>query len=297
MARAPRRDGVPGSYGPLALTGTHWLEDYPDGRLPDIPGLWTDQEDGVLLTAAPEDGLSLDGKPFTGEVRLDAEPGSAADARVGLDERRFVVAWCAKGSGAYATSTPPPRRARPSRASRRRRTTSLVGAGALHAVRREPDRTCGERGRSRPRSGARRHPRLHPGRRGPHAPGVGGERRLAVGRVRRHHHGDSSYRFRFLRPAAPDAEGRTTVDFDRAVLPPCAFADHFICPFPPPGNTLGRGRSGGGAHAALTIHFATPSTPSAHSSKLSRRLECPDDRHAIRTPESGKINCRWWNVS
>ncbi|MFJ2892032.1 DUF1684 domain-containing protein [Streptomyces sp. NPDC087305] len=23
------------------------------------------------------------------------------------------------------------------------------------------------------------------------------------------------------------------------MLPPCAFAEHFICPFPPPGNTLG----------------------------------------------------------
>jgi uncharacterized protein (DUF1684 family) len=50
--------------------------------------------------------------------------------------------------------------------------------------------------------------------------------------------GNGSYRFRFLRPAAPDAEGRTTVDFNRALLPPCAFADHFVCPFPPPGNTL-----------------------------------------------------------
>ncbi len=51
--------------------------------------------------------------------------------------------------------------------------------------------------------------------------------------------GDGSYRFRFPRPAAPDAEGRTTVDFNRSLLPPCAFADHFVCPFPPPGNTLG----------------------------------------------------------
>ncbi|MET9455740.1 DUF1684 domain-containing protein [Streptomyces canus] len=49
---------------------------------------------------------------------------------------------------------------------------------------------------------------------------------------------DGSYRFRFLYPSAPDVEGRTTVDFNRALLPPCAFADHFICPFPPPGNTL-----------------------------------------------------------
>ena len=50
--------------------------------------------------------------------------------------------------------------------------------------------------------------------------------------------GHGSYRFRFLRPAAPDAEGHAAVDFNRALLPPCAFADHFICPFPPPGNTL-----------------------------------------------------------
>ncbi|MBB6416601.1 hypothetical protein HDC93_002184 [Streptomyces sp. AK010] len=49
--------------------------------------------------------------------------------------------------------------------------------------------------------------------------------------------GSGSYRFRFLYPAAPDAEGRTTVT-STALLPPCAFADHFVCPFPPPGNTL-----------------------------------------------------------
>ncbi|MEV7714647.1 DUF1684 domain-containing protein, partial [Streptomyces sp. NPDC088270] len=50
--------------------------------------------------------------------------------------------------------------------------------------------------------------------------------------------GSGSYRFRFLRPSAPAGDGGVTVDFNRALLPPCAFADHFICPFPPPGNTL-----------------------------------------------------------
>jgi uncharacterized protein (DUF1684 family) len=48
--------------------------------------------------------------------------------------------------------------------------------------------------------------------------------------------GAESYRFRFLYSAAPGADGSTTVDFHRAQLPPCAFVDHFICPFPPPGN-------------------------------------------------------------
>ncbi len=50
--------------------------------------------------------------------------------------------------------------------------------------------------------------------------------------------GTDSYRFRFLRTPAPAADGTVPVDLNRTLLPPCAFADHFICPFPPPGNTL-----------------------------------------------------------
>jgi uncharacterized protein (DUF1684 family) len=50
---------------------------------------------------------------------------------------------------------------------------------------------------------------------------------------------DGQFRFRFLPLVAePDASGGVLLDFNRAVLPPCAFADHFSCPFPPPGNTL-----------------------------------------------------------
>ncbi|MGW0876962.1 DUF1684 domain-containing protein [Streptomyces sp. NPDC002740] len=49
--------------------------------------------------------------------------------------------------------------------------------------------------------------------------------------------GVSSYRFRFPYSGAPDADGRTTVDLDRAVAPPCACADAFLRPCPPPGNT------------------------------------------------------------
>lgn len=51
--------------------------------------------------------------------------------------------------------------------------------------------------------------------------------------------GSQSYRFRFLELPLPDRAGRTTVDFNRAYLPPCAFSDLFACPFPPPDNRLG----------------------------------------------------------
>ena len=50
--------------------------------------------------------------------------------------------------------------------------------------------------------------------------------------------GADSYRFRFLRLPAPDADGAVTVDLNRAYLPPCAFSDHYVCVFPPPQNRL-----------------------------------------------------------
>ena len=39
---------------------------------------------------------------------------------------------------------------------------------------------------------------------------------------------------RFLYADAPDADGWTTVDFNRAYNPPCAFNPHTTCPLPPP---------------------------------------------------------------
>jgi hypothetical protein len=43
---------------------------------------------------------------------------------------------------------------------------------------------------------------------------------------------------RFLYADAPDEEGWTTVDFNRAYNPPCAFNPHTTCPLPPPDNRL-----------------------------------------------------------
>lgn len=48
--------------------------------------------------------------------------------------------------------------------------------------------------------------------------------------------GTESYPFRFLRLPAPDEDGNVEVDLNRAYLPPCAFSDHYVCVFPPPGN-------------------------------------------------------------
>ncbi|WP_030779019.1 DUF1684 domain-containing protein [Streptomyces sp. NRRL S-920] len=233
-----RTETVSAPYGPLSLLGTHWLADHPDGSIPDIPGRWAETSDGVVLTARAEDGLTVDGQPLTGEVLLGADSGPVAAARVRHGERRLVVIH---REGLWAV-----RDFDPDAAARRAfKGVDVTAYDARWAV----------PGRFTP-YGENRTVRVGNADGKERGLGLGGELSFRLGGVehtlRVSVEGDgslwavfadatsgiSSYRFRFLRPTAPDAEGRTTVDFNRALLPPCAFADHFICPFPPPGNTL-----------------------------------------------------------
>ncbi|MFI9255322.1 DUF1684 domain-containing protein [Streptomyces sp. NPDC053069] len=233
-----RVEKVSAPYGPLALTATQWIEDYPEGLLPDIPGSWVADDDGVVLTAAEADGLTVDGRPFAGGIRLAADLGPEAGSRVALAEKRLVVlvregVWGVRVydpeaearrafKGIEVTAYDPrwsvpgrftpydgTRTVRVGNADGRERGLALAGELAFALAGRELTLRVAQQGD------------------GP---------LWAV--FADATSGDTSFRFRFLHPPAPDAEGRTTVDFNRAQLPPCAFADHFICPFPPPGNTL-----------------------------------------------------------
>jgi uncharacterized protein (DUF1684 family) len=233
-----RTETVSAPHGPLALTGTHWLEDYPEGRLPDIPGQWSTADDAVTLVAGESDGLTVDGKPFTGEIRLGADSGPLINSRVAHGERRLVVlvregVW---GVRDFDPDSPARKAFRGIEATPYEPRWSVPGRFTPYGE----DRTV----RVENADGRER------------GLGLGGELAFTLDGQDRTLQvsvqgdgslwavfadttsGNSSYRFRFLYPAAPDAEGRTTVDFNRAQLPPCAFADHFICPFPPPGNTL-----------------------------------------------------------
>ncbi|MYW69638.1 DUF1684 domain-containing protein [Streptomyces sp. SID8379] len=216
-----RTASVSAPYGPLSLTGTHWIDDHPDGRLPAIPGTWRVDGDTVVRT--------LDGE----ETRL------GADATVTLGERRLVVIV---REGLWGVRDFDP--ASPAR-------TAFVG---IDATPYDPDWSV--EGRFTPYEGGHTDIRVENADGRKRALGLAGE--LAFTLAGQEHtlqvaqqpdgrlwavfadatSGRSSYRFRFLYPQAPDAEGRTTVDLNRATLPPCAFADHFVCPFPPPGNTL-----------------------------------------------------------
>ena len=50
--------------------------------------------------------------------------------------------------------------------------------------------------------------------------------------------GRDTYKIRFLYADAPSADGRVTLDFNRAYNPPCAYNPFTTCPVPPPQNRL-----------------------------------------------------------
>ncbi|MFG2116398.1 DUF1684 domain-containing protein [Streptomyces sp. NPDC048718] len=244
-----RTAAVASSYGPLSLTGTYWLSDFPDGRIPSVPGDWRADGDEVVLTpdvgavetgegAGAEGALTVDGAPLTGPVRLTADHAPVHESRVASGGRRLVVM---RREGEWAV-----RDFDPDSAARR----------AFRGIEATPyDESWVRSGVYRPYP-EDRHVRVENADGKERGLGLAGE--LVFDLHGAEHSlqvavegdgtlwavfadatsGRDSYRFRFLRPAAPAADGSVIVDFNRALLPPCAFASHFICPFPPPGNTL-----------------------------------------------------------
>ncbi|MFE6688152.1 DUF1684 domain-containing protein [Streptomyces sp. NPDC057743] len=237
--REERRAAVSGPYGPLALAGTHWLADHPEGRIEGLPGHWTVAADGaaVVLAAAPADGLTVDGTPAAGEFRLDVDAGPEV-ARVTHGARRLVVL---RREGLWAVRDFDPD-------APTRRAFAGIDAYAHDArwVRPGLFRPYAERQAIQvPNADGRQRGFVLGGELAFTLDGDEHVLKVAVepdgslwAVLADATSGTDSYRFRFLRPPAPAADGTVAVDLNRTLLPPCAFADHFICPFPPPGNTL-----------------------------------------------------------
>ena len=245
-ARAP--------HGPLALTGTHWLADLRGG-VPGVPGRWERQGNCVILTAARHDGLEVDSVALDGPVRLcpDTAPkpsvithggrllvlilregeyavrifDPASQSRAvfaGIDAHPYDEQWTLP---ARFTPFAAPRTVAVPNADGRERGLALAGVVTF-----TPPSVTGPDGAEGQGAGGE---------------GGGGERTLQVSQAEDGSlsavFADASsvrgaFRFRFVSLPAPGPDGSTVLDFNRAYLPPCAFADHFICPLPPPGNQL-----------------------------------------------------------
>ncbi|RAG85845.1 hypothetical protein DN069_10100 [Streptacidiphilus pinicola] len=229
-ARAP--------YGPLSLTGTHWL-DAPRRAGRELPGHWlVDRPAGnVRLTAARHDGVSVDDTPLDGTVRLCPDGGTAAP-RVTHGGRRLELITRTDG---YAVRVFDP--AAPAR-------TLFAGIDAFPY---DPGWVVPARFVAFPsdhtvplaHSDGRTRPAVFAGtltfRRGGAAATVTVQRAadgvlsLSLSDATRSAERND---FRVVEVLAPDRAGWTVVDFNRAQLPPSAFAGHYLCPLPPAGNKL-----------------------------------------------------------
>lgn len=231
-ARAP--------HGPLALTGTYWLADLREG-VPGVPGRWELQGSCVILTATRHDGLEVDNTPLDGSVRLC--PDSAPKPSLVTYGGRLLLLILREGEYAVRVYDP---------ASETR--TSFAGIDA-HAYAPEWSLPARFTPYQQPRTvnvgnaDGRERGLALAGTVAFTAPGAADGSTLQVGQdedgalsavfADAGSGRDGAFRFRFVSLAAPSAgDGATVLDLNRAYLPPCAFADHFICPFPPPGNTL-----------------------------------------------------------
>lgn len=220
---------VAGPHGIAALADTVWLS--ADARPVDgVAGRWRADGDAVVGTGLEGSGYErTDGTPIPGTVTLHA--GETLRAGDGL-----LRAFAREGIPALRRIDP--------HAERRVRLQSIAAwrpdpawvVQARWTPRDEPievEQVDGHR--TTQRGAGTLDFTLHGERRALTA--TRGEGELAI--VFRDATGDDdAYAFRFLRPALPDDAGRTTLDFNRSFLPPCAFSDHYVCPMPPPGNRL-----------------------------------------------------------
>ncbi len=223
--------------GPLALVNTQWVD--AEQTIWGVPGRWAPAPaGGLLVTADASDGIVVDGEPVDGTVRVrgkdDPQPSSIVfdDHTTG-----FVIAG---ENGAYAL------RVWDSQSE------AIESFGGIDAFPYDPSWVV--TGTFREIEGGTtvgfEHLKDDGATRDEVVPGEirfthdGVEYDIAAFKSGRALQlvfsdataGDSTYsvgRFLFL---APNPDGSITLDFNTAILPPCAFSYNFNCPLPPKQN-------------------------------------------------------------
>ncbi|MFC9064888.1 MULTISPECIES: DUF1684 domain-containing protein [Streptomyces] len=238
--RRARERSLAAPHGFLAITSMRWLTPEPT-RFDDAPGAWSTGDDGaVLVTLADGETLTVDGEPVHGRHRFDALADGGSVFPVSGD---LVIEVARRGGQALLrprdpanplrtgfTGTPvfapDPAWARPGRFlpfdAPRPVTVGAVVEGLEHVLE-APGQVEFELD-----GAAHRLTAFNGGR-----PGA-----LSV-LFTDATSGVSTYAAnRSLSIEPPDAEGRVTVDFNRAVNLPCAYTDLATCPLPPRENRL-----------------------------------------------------------
>ena len=232
-----REESVVAPRGNLALINTQWVDS--EQTIYGVPGRWTPNDGGGLkVIAAASDNIVVDGVLVDGEAVVrgkdDANPSEISFSET---VSGFVIAG---DDGAYAL------RVWDSNSD------GIQQFGGIDAFDYNPDWVITGRFIENPegttlgfehlKDSGKTKEQVIPGEIRFEKDGF--EYNLAAFKAGRAlqlvfadaTNGDSTYsvgRFLFL---APNADGTITLDFNRAVLPPCAFSYNFNCPLPPKRN-------------------------------------------------------------
>ena len=234
--RERRELSVAQPLGSLALTTTQWVDS--EQQIWGVPGTWTPLpagQSGLMLTAVAADGIRVDGELVDGEVVIAGKDSDEPGTIVFSDIRQgFVIA----GPAGYALRVWDAE------------SEAITGFGGIDAFDYNPDWVVSARFTETPGATMPFEHIKDDAARDLEMPGEisftkdGVDYSLAAIKSGRALQvvfadatsGDSTYsvgRFLFV---APDAEGNVTLDFNHAVLPPCAFSYAFNCPMPPKQN-------------------------------------------------------------
>lgn len=237
-----REQSVVQPLGSLALVNTQWITGEPGVGQPiwGIPGTWSPREaaeSGLVVTASPSDNIVVDGVPVDGSAVVrgkdDPQPSTVVFSEtvsgfvIAGEEGYALRVWDAQSEG-------------------------IRNFGSIDVFEYNPDWVIEATfsphedgvtiGFEHMKDDGRTRELVIPGSITFSKDGVDYD--LAAFKAGRAlqlvfadaTNGDSTYsvgRFLFV---APNPDGTITLDFNRAILPPCAFSYAFNCPLPPKQN-------------------------------------------------------------
>jgi len=231
-----REESVVQPQGSLALVNTQWVD--AEQTIWGVPGTWAPASGGLLVTAAPDDGIVVDGEPVDGSVLVrgkdDPKPSviTFSDTVSGFviagDEGNYALrVWDANSEGIQEFGSIDTYAYNP----------EWVITAAFSE---NPEGTT--MGFEHLKDNGKTKEQVIPGEIRFTKDGV--DYNLAAfksGRALQLVYADATNgvdtysvgRFLFL---APNPDGTITLDFNLSVLPPCAFSYNFNCPMPPKQN-------------------------------------------------------------
>ena len=228
--------------GSLALVNTQWIDS--EQTIWGVPGTWAplpEGESGLLVKATADDGITVDGVVVDGQAVVRGKDSDApGDIQFADGKTGFVIA---SEAGSYALRVWDAN------------SEEIQKFGSIDAFPYNPDWVVTAKFTEIPggKTVGFEHLKDDGNTRDQVVPGEitftkdGVDYDLAAFKSGRALQlvfadatsGDSTYsvgRFLFV---APNPDGTITLDFNRAVLPPCAFSYNFNCPMPPKQNRFG----------------------------------------------------------